>query len=143
VQYAAQAALSRGEQRHYIPVRLAVVDDDRLFCRDREVELIGKRFPLRLARGEVIMIIQPDFADGYDLLLLQRALHAQKVGAIRLAGGVRMDARAAIDKVVKQRKRLYLRDIFRFDAGFNKAAHARRRQGGDQRVSVLVKFIVE
>ncbi len=69
--------------------------------RKGQVELVGKRLPLRLARGEIVVVVEPDFADGNDLPLLQRALDAEQVGVVRLAGGVRVDACAAEDVVVQ------------------------------------------
>ena len=53
----------------------------------------------RIEAGQIV--IKPDFANGDNLFLLQRALHAQQIRVIRLAGAVRVDACAAVDKVIQ------------------------------------------
>ena len=56
---------------------------------------------------------------------------------------MRVYSRAAVDKVVEQRQRLNLRDILRLGAGFDKARNAGGGEGGDQRIAILVKLIVQ
>ncbi|MPM59139.1 hypothetical protein SDC9_105977 [bioreactor metagenome] len=143
MQHAAQPPSPRGEHRHHVSVRLAVVDDDRFVCGDCHVQLVGKRFALCFPRGEVVVIVQSDFADGDYFFVLKRALYAQQIGVIRLARAVRVDAGAAVDGVIQQRERLHLGDVLGLDAGLHKAANARLGKRGDQRVTVWLKLVVE
>ncbi len=87
-------------------MRLAVVDDGRKPQLAGEVKLPGKDAALDVARNVVVMVIQPDLADGDRLRMLRQP--AQHVYIFRRRAGclLRVYADSVVHSVVALGKRL-------------------------------------
>ena len=63
-----------------------------------EFELGDEDFPLDVAWGEVVMVVEPDFTEGYDFRMAWRGPRDRgRVRSRHLGGVVRMDAYAGVN----------------------------------------------